>query len=97
MRKRIGFLKNAIASTTGYFSPSGEKLVSARLTQEQADAFNGKKKSKKTQSEVAAVQKAARTYTPRAKKEAAAPVVVAEEVAVAAPVEEVAAPAPAAE
>lgn len=40
MRKRIGFLKNAIARPKGYYSPKGEKLVSVRLTQEEIDAFN---------------------------------------------------------
>ena len=47
MRKKIGFLKKAIAKVDGYFSQSGEKLVSARLTPEEAEQFNkgGKKKA----------------------------------------------------
>lgn len=41
MRKKIGFLKNAIAKANGYYSKSGEKLVSAKLTQSEMDEFNG--------------------------------------------------------
>jgi hypothetical protein len=64
MRKRIGFLKNAIAEVSGYFSKRGEKLVSARLTPEEAEAFNGGPKKKK----VAAAPKkvAAETVVPPA-------------------------------
>ena len=40
MRKKIGFLKNAIARLKGYYNPKGEKLVSAKLTQEECDVFN---------------------------------------------------------
>lgn len=46
MRKKIGFLKKAIAKIDGYFSPKGEKLVSARLTPAEVDAFNGVAKKK---------------------------------------------------
>jgi hypothetical protein len=40
MRQRIGFLKKAIARTDGYYSRSGERLVSAKLTQNEVDTFN---------------------------------------------------------
>jgi hypothetical protein len=40
MRQRIGFLKKAIARTDGYYSRSGERLVSAKLTQDEVDTFN---------------------------------------------------------
>lgn len=47
MRKKIGFLKKAIAQVNGYFSKFGEKLVSARLTPAEVEAFNGGPKKKK--------------------------------------------------
>lgn len=47
MRKKIGFLKKATAHTDGYYSRSGERLVSARLTTAEVEAFNGVPKKKK--------------------------------------------------
>lgn len=53
MRNKIGFLKNAIAKINGYFSRSGEKLVSARLSQEEVDAFNDQRDAKQVESKQA--------------------------------------------
>ena len=36
-----GWLKDSIAKSNGYFSPRGDHLKSAKLTQEQIDAWNG--------------------------------------------------------
>jgi hypothetical protein len=49
MRKKIGFLKSATAAVDGYYSKKGEKLVAGRLTQEQVNEFNGKKKKVKAE------------------------------------------------
>ena len=35
------YLKDSIAQADGYFSPTGEKLKSAKLTQEAIDKWNG--------------------------------------------------------
>jgi len=74
MRKKIGFLKKAIAKVDGYFSPKGEKLASARLTPEEVNAFNGTGKK-------AAAPKKAAAAPKKAAKAAAAAVVTAEVVA----------------
>lgn len=41
MIEKRGWLKNAVAKPTGYYSPKGEKLKGVALTQEFCDEFNG--------------------------------------------------------
>lgn len=106
MRQRIGFLKKAIARTDGYYSRSGERLVSAKLTQNEVDTFNTylipKKSAAAPKQQPAVKAKPAvktRTVKVKAVEQPAAPVVddeIVEQLAEAA-AEEVLAEAPALE
>jgi hypothetical protein len=42
--KKSNWLKNSIATNTGYFTKAGEKLKGARLTDEQVIQWNGEVK-----------------------------------------------------
>jgi hypothetical protein len=87
MRQRIGFLKKAIARTDGYYSRSGERLVSAKLTQDEVDTFNTylipKKSAAAPKQQPAVKAKPAvktRTVKVKAVEQPAAPVVVNDEI-----------------
>jgi len=41
--KKVGYLRNAIAKSNGFYSPTGEKLKSQRLSDEFIAEWNGTK------------------------------------------------------
>ncbi len=43
--KKAGFLKNAVAKETGFYSVKGEKLKGVKLSKEFCDEWNGVKKA----------------------------------------------------
>lgn len=47
MATKTGYLKDSIAKVDGYYSPRGEKLKGATLSQADIDAWNGTKKKAK--------------------------------------------------
>lgn len=44
--KKVGWLKDAVAKTDGYFDAKGKKLKGVTLSQEYCDEWNGVKKAK---------------------------------------------------
>jgi len=52
---KAGALKNAIAKQGGFYSPKGEKLKSALLTQAEIDEWNGVKPAPKVAAKVEVV------------------------------------------
>ena len=59
--KKAGYLKNAIAKETGFYTAKGEKLKGVRLDKAFIDEWNGvkkasKKKAEKVVEEVVAVE-----------------------------------------
>jgi len=45
--KKVGYLKNAVAKSNGFYSPTGEKLKSQGLSDEFIAEWNGTAKPKK--------------------------------------------------